>query len=1085
MYRLLIISLIVSVCFISYSQADYKEGFEGFYVQSPFEIPAYGSNWDANLNFDIVATSGSGNYYGGYALKRTGASDVSISTTAEFNLAKDGDGIEYGFDLQINSLDPGNYRMYLRVGSDLSVSVGTGGDRIIIRDRPGEWGGTVIEGTNPLSTYYQIGDWLRFKLVLTGTNWDTATVLCENLTTGVTIPSGLTSVSVADNKTPSWSSLYIRTATVAGQVIDNVYVKDYYASAEEYFATEPLPIPGATDIDYTGVELSWAADPMASSSRVYFGSDPYNMEMIADTTAQMLTVTDANEPGERYHWQVNQVVSGVEYPGYVWSFTTEDVQGAGSALMAYEGFDYDALDYLSNNAPGGTGWIGGWQGSASTSTNVYAAAGSIEPDVQMNYQLTPQANSAQAGASYYAMRKMEDAVDMGITADYYISYLVNLDDNTYNSSSVGLYQNGDSTSPWLFRSEMFYIGYPGYDLDSQFALRSNSNVSTKHVSWESGTTYMVVVKIDADADGDDIVSVKVFDAANPVPTAEPTSWDASFTADLDSQYSWFSIYGRAANYTYWTKDEIYVGMSWASVTGNPVVCGDPFTSPVYDLSGDCIVDIDDLKLFAAGWLDCTNPDNMECASMLSDDPTTDYTDPKAEFISNPSAITVDGDLSDWKGQSWIDYRFAGGYPAGSPALDVTAAKAAFSWNDSEPDTVYVAVVVTDNDLNFGTDPNMWNDGENIEVRFSANSTSTATDWYDNETYDTAQYYQIFRKDDGSSVAYFGPGGRDLTVEAAGADMDYATAIDSVGNIVYEMAIPAYQLYDISGTATTMATIADGEEIAFNLQINSVSTSPVGIDVVTLGIGSLDTFKIAETEDSGSYVGGYALEGTAYNTWDNASTHGTFTVNPSSDITMSVDTYITTSSASMQFVLREGITYGPYIVISNDSTLELGVREAGNGAYIYSGTSLAGRVGHWIRIALTFNPSTGAATTVATDLTTGETLDTGATASCNIGTFSFTQPFYVLRQLCNDGSNFFDNITVNGEVKDFEDVALDPPLAGALFSDQAHTPVSWDIYTAKDAAIGDWGFADTDFDTDGRADYLDYLMIAENWGLSTF
>lgn len=1070
--------LIFVLCFAVFTSAgQYRENFEGFYVQSPLEIVPYGSNWEVNSNFDVVATADSGSYYGGYALTRNSASDSTTAVAVngiDFGLAKDGDGIEYGFDIQMNSLDPGDYRVFLRTGSLLSVSCGTQGDKIIIRNRPGEWGGTVIEGTTGLSSYYQVGDWLNFRVVLTGTNWDTVTVYVENLTTGVSIPSGITNVSVDENKSPDWDRLNVRTANVAGHVIDNIYVKDYYAGAQEYYAIEPTPLPGTEGISVDGVQLSWAADPSASSSRVYFGSNPYDLTMIADTTDETLLVTDANLYDTRYHWLVNQVVGGQEYPGYVWSFTTE--QDATNRVIAYEGFDYDAGQALSSFAPGGTGWLGGWQGDGTATTLVTTGSGSL--DAQMTYPLTATGNKVEYISGHWAFRKLKNGIDLGEDKDYYISYLVELEVTDVHSSTFGLYQSGSSSSSWAFRSEMFYEGYPGYD-SPKFFFRKSNNTGIQYGTWEANKTYMIIARIQASSTGDDEFSFAIYDKDNPLPVQEPASWDVTFTDQLDGEYSWVAIKGRADAFSSWKKDEIYAGLSWGAVTGHPPVCGDPFTIMPYDLMPDCVINLNDFAVFAQDWLGCTDPAQPGCFPAFSTTvPLSSYDDPDTDVFDAQSSIVIDGDLSEWT-TKMIDWRFDTGYNTAN-AADINDAVGTFAWDPANPDTVYAAFVVTDTSGNFIDNPANWNDGDNIEIRFSVNDSNDATQWYDDETFDTAQYYQFGPKASGGGWSSLGPVAFGYTPAADYTDIDYAVSVDG-DKIIYEMAIPAYLSYDINTQSGTLAALAAGDNFAFNIQFNSVNNDIAGISIDGKDSWSGVDWYFADTQTSGTYTGGKAVSVSAHNVWASRLSEK-IPVDPGAGpIEMSVDVQVS-HKLGLHMGMRAGTPdYGPTFGIdvdTSDNTLKFMYRDVAFGGTTY-GSAVSAAEGEWIRITMSYDTVSQQMTLTAHNLTTDTAMTTGIT-NVSPGAWTVTEAgiwFRHLVRLSGGTQTVFDNIDVEGTyVEDFEGFSL----SGALFNDQAHTPSTWYKLTLKEAQLGDWGYLDADFQQSGEVNTVDLSVIAKNW-----
>ncbi|MHC5172302.1 MAG: hypothetical protein ACYSPJ_00815 [Planctomycetota bacterium] len=90
------------------------------------------------------------------------------------------------------------------------------------------------------------------------------------------------------------------------------------------------------------------------------------------------------------------------------------------------------------------------------------------------------------------------------------------------------------------------------------------------------------------------------------------------------------------------------------------------------------------------------------------------TDTDLKVYETTTAITVDGDLSDWSG-TWYNTRFTGGYQSAN-ADDITNAEIALRWDQSTPYVVYMALKVTDTEHNFMDNPTTWNQGDFFEFK---------------------------------------------------------------------------------------------------------------------------------------------------------------------------------------------------------------------------------------------------------------------------------------------------------------------------------------------------------------------------------
>jgi hypothetical protein len=257
----------------------------------------------------------------------------------------------------------------------------------------------------------------------------------------------------------------------------------------------------------------------------------------------------------------------------------------------------------------------------------------------------------------------------------------------------------------------------------------------------------------------------------------------------------------------------------------------------WDLNADCQVNLGDVAKLGADWLRCTDPAGIGCEWVIDpEDPAyssviTSLDPSELKVYEVGSAVTIDGDLSDWDGSRWYNVRFTTGYNTAN-AADVTESKASLKWDSASPEVVYLGLKVTDTDQNFTDDPNTWFGGDNIEVRFSVNDTSTDTTWFDDGTYDVAQFYQLFPKASGGTWCSLGNVYDPNTTDPATDDIDVAYASSVDGDVIgYEMALPTYLDYtgdpNSTGDLGTKLTLTDGEVIAFNLQINSVSSAGAG------------------------------------------------------------------------------------------------------------------------------------------------------------------------------------------------------------------------------------------------------------------
>lgn len=691
-------------------------------------------------------------------------------------------------------------------------------------------GSSYVDGTG----YKFINNvWYRFELSnidVTNGKWDLDVLAWDTQAGEASVVVSLSNVSFFNSVSSlEHFRMFSNSSSAHDFYIDNFKVAQF---GSEIAALCDRPRDGAVEIDIFNTSLRWGGYPGTTAYQVYFGTTPqldapgdYKGEQTAESFA-----LDALEAETTYYWRIDSVYEGDIYEGEVWSFTTvvpmnEEIP----RNLAYEGFDY-APGTLGTAGSGGIGWSSSWQRGVDTNCPLNIGQGSLAPG--MDYILGTKGNRVWAIGEKYAAdyhggaRQLQYPIDMRIDQDYYISYLVKCDSDTFNQASMWI-SDSKMGGNVLLAAHQYEAGHHATLVATpKFALRSPTNDWYNRLfgSWSSEEVYMVIVKISAVAAGNDTVSIKIFNQSNPLPFDEPTEWDASFTTQSNLAYSWLKIDGVGDQFDLWNFDEIHIGTGWGAVTGWAQVCGDFGTIMPYDLNEDCTINIADYALMAADWLKCTDPaiDGCEWVIMPGDPNFVGlFTSMNASStrVYETGGVTVDGSLDDWNGSRWYEARFLGGYNAAN-ASDISDARLSLKWDPSNPQYVYAAVKVIDTNRSFASNPTTWNAGDNLEIRFSANSTSTDTAWYSDSTFDTAQYYQIFPL---SPSGYLANLGSIVNQRNAGTytDIDYAVAVNG-DEIVYEIAIPAYLVYNINTQSGTKATLGDGDVIAFNIQINSVN-----------------------------------------------------------------------------------------------------------------------------------------------------------------------------------------------------------------------------------------------------------------------
>jgi hypothetical protein len=114
---------------------------------------------------------------------------------------------------------------------------------------------------------------------------------------------------------------------------------------------------------------------------------------------------------------------------------------------------------------------------------------------------------------------------------------------------------------------------------------------------------------------------------------------------------------------------------------------------------------------------------------------------------------------------------------------------------------------------------------------------------------------LFAGTSGDTWCTLGPIAASGTDNPATDDIDVAYATSVVGDeIIYEMALPTYSSFDINTQSGTKLSLTDSEVIAFNIQINSVSSAGAGALGVNAGFEPDDWFKFEVIADSSLVVG---------------------------------------------------------------------------------------------------------------------------------------------------------------------------------------------------------------------------------------
>ncbi len=615
--------------------------------------------------------------------------------------------------------------------------------------------------------------------------------------------------------------------------------------------------------------LSWSCAETADSYMVFLTTDLAEVTAASDagSPAYLGAITDLSiayniDYNTEYFWKVIAMYGTSPLSSGVVSFRTE--VGPYPRLMAYEGWDY-STGVLATKGVGGLGWRKPWDsGDNYDYCQGLVGAGSLDTSV-FDYAKPTTGNKIENTRSTshntfqwrILQRRLDYPVDLTKDQDYYFSFLV-------NPTGVGdpdgtIYGDGGLRAEFTLQSQnvtsvnytnafkIFGFGFTarygsyngttgpeaGFESVTSPCFYVSDGDDTRVYStktWSPDTVYTIVAKLAASAAGNDILSVYAY-ASGPGSFDEPTIWDATIDLGQSDEVLPYvlidPVYGDTFDRT--EHDEVYVGTTWGSVTGSPEVCGDPLTGMGEDLNGDCYVNLEDLAVLASQWLDCTVPGQAGCVWSF-DSPALDRGTPPGSgryIYPTPQTITVDGDISDWGEPQWYDYLLPIAFGA---AGDVTEAKVAFAWDPANSNYLYMAVRITDKNHTFVALPASYAVTDAIEIRFSANDTSTddgySTSGAARGDYTTAQNYAVSYDGSTGSTATLGNTAGAL-VETVPIPTLHGASVDG-DDIIYELALPTYTYFaGIAGGSDTFKTMAVGEVIAFNFQINSLNGGTIG------------------------------------------------------------------------------------------------------------------------------------------------------------------------------------------------------------------------------------------------------------------
>jgi hypothetical protein len=93
-------------------------------------------------------------------------------------------------------------------------------------------------------------------------------------------------------------------------------------------AIKPKPADGLIGLQLEDLELSWMPGANSTGHKVYFGTSPGTLTLLADVSDSTSSVASALERGVTYYWRVDEIQSdGSVITGDVWSFSPGGLVG--------------------------------------------------------------------------------------------------------------------------------------------------------------------------------------------------------------------------------------------------------------------------------------------------------------------------------------------------------------------------------------------------------------------------------------------------------------------------------------------------------------------------------------------------------------------------------------------------------------------------------------------------------------------------------------------------------------------------------------------------------------------------------------
>lgn len=254
-----------------------------------------------------------------------------------------------------------------------------------------------------------------------------------------------------------------------------------------------------------------------------------------------------------------------------------------AALIAYEGFDYDNSTNVLAGRNGGTGWAGPW-GNTTTNPNVntpYLTTDDVSiasppnpfpPVGDRIHKTGPTAGHTNFSTVSRLFAPAGSGLNMGTDGTLFVSYSWTKTDGGTSGDNLEFLLFDSQSATMVLRAGVT-SGSAGPSNENHFLNQSTAVAAgDQYGAILQSTKYFTVLKITANATGDDMV--QVINYTSLPPALEPGTWDKFFNFNFGSLVNANQVRLIMGNNTVAQFDELRIGTTWDDVAV-PVVVPEP------------------------------------------------------------------------------------------------------------------------------------------------------------------------------------------------------------------------------------------------------------------------------------------------------------------------------------------------------------------------------------------------------------------------------------------------------------------------------------------------------------------------------